>query len=261
MAAFYTGLVKSGFAFGGGLLVTPTLANVISAKESLAIVLPLLFLSDIVNFGLFWGHWDVSVALLPLPGAAVGIILATRVLTRMPEFWLKKTIGILALIFVPVQLARMTLWQDITPAALGSQWITVFGLSVGLFAGIFSTMAHLGGVVTTVYFLLALPTEGINASLVATSTVLYVWMNLLKLFTYSRIGIVNRDILRLIPRLIPMLIVGLLVGKGINMALGGGRVDWFIYAVLALVTVMGFKLVTAKNGSAAPPADVAVDKA
>ena len=89
LAAFYTGLVKSGFAFGGGLLVTPTLATVISARESLAIVLPLLFLSDIVNFGLFWGHWNVSVALLPLPGAAVGIIHATRVLTRMPVLFVK----------------------------------------------------------------------------------------------------------------------------------------------------------------------------
>ena len=107
IAAFYTGLGKSAFAGGVGIGVTPLMAMVYPAKHSLALVLPLLILSDTVNFALYWGEWNAAVAFRLLPGAVVGIIITTRQLVHLPEYWVKKSLGILALVFVPVQIARM----------------------------------------------------------------------------------------------------------------------------------------------------------
>jgi uncharacterized membrane protein YfcA len=261
MASFYVGVTKSGFAGGTGIVVTPLLAMVLPPRDSLAIALPLLLASDIVNFGLFWGKWHLPVVGALLPGAIAGILLGTRILVCLPELWVKRTLAVLALAFVPLQVARMTVWADVGLAFAGGTTGVAVGLAAGFIAGVTSTLAHLGGLVTTVYFLLALPRADINATMVGTATVLYFCMNGMKLITYGRAGIVHRGILRRVPTLLPALLCGLLVGKAINVLLGGRRVDWFIYIVLLLVVAMAARLLTeaprpdAHRPAVAPAAD------
>lgn len=247
IAAFYTGLGKSAFAGGVGIGVTPLMAMVYPAKHSLALVLPLLILSDTVNFYLYWGQWNAAAAFRLLPGAVVGIIITTRQLVHLPEFWVKKSLGMLALVFVPVQIARMTGWVDLQPANLPPTWATALGLGLGLLLGVFSTMGHVGGIISSIYFLLILePGETFPATLVATATVLYFCVNAVKIVTFSRAGLLNRVILRQLPALIPVLAVGLAVGKLINNALGDpSRAKWFVYIMLAIVIIMGWKLIRA----------------
>jgi uncharacterized membrane protein YfcA len=245
IAAFYTGLGKSAFAGGVGIGVTPLMAMVYPAKHSLALVLPLLILSDTVNFYLYWGQWNASAAFRLLPGAVVGIIITTRHLVNLPEYWVKKSLGILALVFVPVQIARMVGWIDFQPANLPITWATALGLCLGLLIGVFTTMGHVGGIISSIYFLLVLePGESFPATLVGTSTVLFFSLNAVKLVTFTRAGLLNRTILRQLPALIPVLAVGLGVGKLINNVLGDpGRARWFVYIMLATVIIMGWKLI------------------
>ncbi|MBM3214978.1 sulfite exporter TauE/SafE family protein [Candidatus Poribacteria bacterium] len=242
MASFYVGVTKSGFAGGTGIVITPLMAMVLRPKESLGLALPLLFLSDIVNFGLYWGQWKWGVVAALLPGSALGIVFATRVLVRLSETWVKRVLGALALFFVPIQILRMTVWHDFTPVLTGSAMNLVAGFGIGFVTGIFSTMAHLGGIITTLYFLLVLPKENINVTMVGCATVIFFWINGIKLITYTRGQIINRDILRMVPPLLPMLAIGLLAGKWVNSLLGGVRVDWFVYIVLVIVSVMAWKL-------------------
>ncbi|GIX08092.1 MAG: hypothetical protein KatS3mg115_2495 [Candidatus Poribacteria bacterium] len=250
VAAFYIGLTKSGFAGGTGILVTPLLAMVFPAKETVALVLPLLFLSDIINFKLYWGTWNLRVVAPVIPGAILGVALATRLLVRLRDDALKRTIGGLALLFLPIQVARMTLWRDLDPALLPLAGVVALGLAAGFLTGVFSTMAHLGGVITTIYFLLMLPPEAkLSATLVGTATLLYFVVNGVKLITYARAGIVHGGILRQIPPLLPPLGLGLLVGKGVNRWFEG-RETAFVAIILAIVAVMGWKLLRTPRLSA-----------
>ena len=255
LSSFVTGLTKSGFAGGTGIIVTPLLATVMTARESLGIALPLLFISDVVNFGLFWGQWDWKAIALVTPGGLVGILLTTRVVVRLPEYWLKKSIGILGLLFIPLQILRMTVWQSFDPGSFSIEAQIALGLITGLATGVFTTMAHVGGMVSTIYFLLVLPKEGINATLVGSATVVYFLLNLLKLVTFTRGGLITKDTMRQVPRMLPMLAVGLLVGKGVNMFFGGSRVDWFIYVVLGIGGVLAWRLLMAPR-----PVEIAMNQ-
>ena len=44
--SFYSGVTKSGFAGGTGIIITPLLAMILRPKESLAIALPLHYLNE-----------------------------------------------------------------------------------------------------------------------------------------------------------------------------------------------------------------------
>ncbi len=227
--------------------VTPLMAMVYPAKHSLALVLPLLILSDTVNFCLYWGQWEAGTAFRLIPGAVVGIIITTRHLVNLPEYWVKKTLGILALVFVPVQIGRMIGWIDLQPANLPPTWAMALGLVLGLLIGVFTTMGHVGGIISSIYFLLVLePGESFPRTLVGTSTILFFSLNAVKIVTFTRAGLLNRTILRQLPALVPVLLVGLAVGKLINNALGdASRAQWFVYIMLATVLVMGWKLIRA----------------
>ena len=258
-AAFYIGLAKAGFGGAVGLVATPLLALVMPAKESVALMLPLLLLTDIANSGMYWGMWNLAAGLWLLPGAVVGTFLATGALVRLSDYWVKKTLGILALAFAPAQLAQIAFFPEWAPGTLHWGWESAaLGLVVGFAVGVFSTIGHVGGVISTMYFLAVLPKENVNTALVGTTTILYFFLNALKMGTYTRAGLLTRATMSRIPRLLPMLALGLLAGKALNASLGGERVDWFIAAALTAVAAMGWKLIrTPKPSAATPPPDPA----
>lgn len=259
-AAFYIGFAKAGFGGAVGLVATPLLALVMPAKRSVALALPLLLLTDIANIGMYWGMWDMTAGLWLLPGGVVGTFMATRALVRLPDYWVKKTLGILALTFAPMQLAQMLIFPEWAPGALELGWSSaLIGLVVGFAVGVFSTIGHVGGIVSTIYFLAVLPKENMNTALVGTTTILFFCLNALKIGTYGRAGLMTREAMRLIPRMLPTLALGLLAGKAVNAALGGDRVDGFILASLIAVAAMGWKLVRSPKPApaATPPSDSA----
>jgi hypothetical protein len=241
-ASFVTGVTKTGFGGVTGLVMTPMLAMILPVKEALALAVPLLILSELVTLALFWGQWDWWRVAEVLPGAVLGILLGTRLLVRIPDLWLKRAVSGLLLVFVPVQIVRMTLWHDLTPALTGSVWGGIIGFGVGFLAGACSTIGNVGGAITTFYLLLTLPKENLNATMVGTTAILFLGINSVKFLTYSRAGVITRRTLRQIPALLPLLGVGLLAGKGVNLLLGGHRIEWFVYSILALVLVMALRL-------------------
>ncbi|MEC7866691.1 MAG: TSUP family transporter, partial [Candidatus Poribacteria bacterium] len=58
IGALLIGITKAGFGGGAGLIVGPMLMLVFPAKESLGMMLPLLFACDVVSLFFYWRKWD-----------------------------------------------------------------------------------------------------------------------------------------------------------------------------------------------------------
>ena len=97
--AFLIGLSKGGLGGTAGALATPLLALVLPADEVIGLILPILMLADIFAVALHWGHWSRKLVLLLIPGALVGVVIGTVLITNAPTETLRTILGIIVLIF------------------------------------------------------------------------------------------------------------------------------------------------------------------
>lgn len=147
LGAFLIGLSKAGFGGGGFLVVTPLLALVLPPKDGLGLMLPLLIATDVMALVRYRGQWDRRCVAVLLPPALLGIALGGELLGVIPSEALMRLIGLLALVFGGAQLyqSRRAAPEQAPPFR---PWI---GALLGFGAGVTSTLAHLGGVLTTVF--------------------------------------------------------------------------------------------------------------
>ena len=238
IATIFIGLSKAGFGGGTGIVATPLLAMVMTAREAIGLMLPLLLMTDILSMLYYWRKWDTPNVIALIPGAIAGIMLGGTVLKDMPEVWLKRTIGVIALLFVLVQT-----WRNFRsrgkddkkrPREISRRYLKGFAAGVG--AGITSTLAHIGGVVVSMYLL---PQGLSNRAYVGTTTAVFFIINATKVPVYLKLGILNGGILRDDLLFLPLLGMGVLSGIFLNRRISKRT---FSYVILALVLISGTKL-------------------
>ncbi|NCY21815.1 sulfite exporter TauE/SafE family protein [bacterium] len=140
LAAICTGLAKSGFG-PFGLLTVILMAEVLPARESTGIVLPLLIFADILGVLSFHEHssWKILRALLP--ATLVGILTGWWIMPRIPADFFGHTLG-----WIILGLIGMILLQRLRPQLLN--WITthpLLGLGCGWAAGLTTMLANAAG--------------------------------------------------------------------------------------------------------------------
>jgi uncharacterized membrane protein YfcA len=226
------GLSKAGFGGGGFLVVTPLLALVLPPKVGLGLMLPLLLATDVMALARYRGQWDRRCVAVLLPPAILGIGLGGELLQVIPSDLLIRVIGLLAVVFGGAQLAqaRRAPSPDAPPFR---PWV---GAALGFSAGVTSTLAHLGGVLTTVFLL---PQRLGPARFVATASLLFFFMNAAKLPAYVRQDLLPAPVWREAGLLLPALIAGILLGFALN-----GRVSprRFNTLIIGIVFVTGIFL-------------------
>ncbi|MDE0684714.1 MAG: TSUP family transporter, partial [Candidatus Poribacteria bacterium] len=87
------------------------------------------------------------------------------------------------------------------------------GLLAGMFAGAFSTLAHMGGLVVVMYLL---PQRLSNTAFVATTTATYFSLNLIKIPFYYQLDLFSFEILVEAIALLPFIGLGVLTGISLN---------------------------------------------
>ncbi len=215
--AWLTGVSKAGFGGGIGMIVVPMFTHFRSARNVIGLMLLLLFSTDIFSLRYYWKLWHrQSVTPLAL-GSLFGIVLASLILKDISDVHLKKVIGGIACLFALLEFLR-PYWQ---PRLRGSgrlvettfRFKTWQGLVAGIFAGVFSTLAHMGGLVVIIYLL---PQRLGNITFVATTTATYFLLNTVKIPFYYQLGLFSFEILIEAVALLPFIALGVLTGIALN---------------------------------------------
>ena len=213
LAVLVTGIAKSGFGGGVGILAVPLMAAAIDAGNALGVMLPILIAADVAAV---WQHRhhraaDQGTGLLRpcLLGGAAGIIGATGLLKLYQgaasfAALLSATVGAVCLALVALQLYRLA-GGRVPRIPAGRRT----GAAVGGLAGFVSTLAHAAGPVMSVYLL---DQRLKKAELVGTLVVFFFVLNLMKMPGYLALGVIDGDTLRASALLLPLVPVGAVLG-------------------------------------------------
>lgn len=199
------GLSKGGL--GGPLpvsLVIPILALVMDVREAVPLILPFLIFADWFALRAYWKQWNYYYIKLMLPSALLGAIMGGLLLSAIPAIGLKILIGIFTLIVLIYKLLSDRLdtinYKHQNWHGYIASWASAFS----------STLANSGGPPFTIYMLLQ-RVEPI--SFIATTTLYFTIVNLLKVPIFLWQGLVDFDLLFSVIWALPLIPLGVWIGR------------------------------------------------
>ena len=199
------------------MIVVPLFTQFRPARNVVALMLPLLYSTDVISLGHYWKQWDRKNIWQLVPGAIIGIVLASFVLNDLSNEHLKKIIGGIACLFAVLEFLRARTRQSKNTDSSDEPQVFQFkawhGVLLGILGGIFSTLAHMAGPVIVMYLL---PQRLGNRTFVATTTLLYFFINMAKIPAYFHLGLFSWDILIEAIALLPFVGLGVQVGVFLN---------------------------------------------
>lgn len=197
-----TGISKSGFAGGAGVVAVPILALVMPIPAATALMLPLLLVMDARTVMLYrqsvqWQSlWSIITA------AVAGIALAGFALAALPAAQLQMVLAVFCLVFAS--------WQQLTPLLgqlPGAAWLW------GGISGVSSTLLHAGGPPITIYFL----SRQIEKRVwLAQASVFFAVMNVIKIVPYTLNGQWQASLFWLDLALVPAALIGVRAGYALQ---------------------------------------------
>lgn len=199
---FLTGISKSGFAGGAGVVAVPLLALLIPPAQAVVLVLPLLLLMDLQTIR--YHRHNLALAELGrlIPAALLGVCAGSYLLQDLSDALLQLMLGALCLLFAAVQLWRPSAH---TPRAAG--WL------FGGIAGLTSTLIHAGGPPLNMY----LATRNLNrARWISTAAIFFFCTNLIKVAAYAVIDIWQPELFLMSLVLFPAAMAGVYAGHRIQ---------------------------------------------
>jgi len=232
LAVILVGVSKGGLS-GLGTLGTPLLAMVLPPAVAAAVLLPVLISQDIVSVWSFRRTWDRWIVAWMLPGAVVGIALATVFAAVVDENMLKLLLGTISLAF-----GLYRLWVErggrITAASNSPGWV---GALFGVATGITSQVAHAGG---PPFQMWVTPRKLDHESFIGTTAILFAAINWLKVPGYILLGSLNRETFTAAVLLMPLAVVSTLVTLKLIRRMQSQRFYTIVYLLMVL---LGVKLI------------------
>jgi uncharacterized membrane protein YfcA len=233
------GISKAGFGTGVGILATPLLTLAVPASQAVAILLPLLILTDLFSMYHYRLRFHRHSIILLLPAAVVGIVAGSIFFGyfRANERFLQIAMGILALSFVLFQAFRTM----ILGAAVTRKPGAIAGTLMGAMSGFISTIGHAGGPPISIYLL---PQRLPRDLFVGTTVIFFAAVNLVKLIPYYFLGLFRGVDPVVVILLAPLTYVGVKLGISLNRRFTD---LWFNRFVYAMLFVTGFQLIVGRS--------------
>ncbi|MGO2006644.1 sulfite exporter TauE/SafE family protein [Vreelandella alkaliphila] len=228
VAVLLTGISKSGFAGGVGVVAVPLISLKASPTFAVAVMLPLLIVMDVFSLKAWWRQRVDRLLLLMFPPAILGVAVGYFTYGWFDEALLKLLLGICSVLF--------GLWGLFKPlrGKLLPGWV---GRLCGGIAGFTSFIAHAGGPPLNFYLLQCQLTK---QQFLGTAVVFLAITNLVKLVPYTLLGLVNVDNLTIALLLMPVAWLGGRLGLVIQKRIDG---EVFFGIILCLLVLLGIRLI------------------
>ena len=230
LAVLITGISKSGFAGGLGVLAVPAMSLFVAPQMAAAIMLPILCAIDIANIWRYRQTWVRRYVALLLPGAFVGLALGAATFRWLDADLLRIGVGLLSLWFVLDYLLQ----GRSRASTMGGGTAAAFGF--GALSGLTSFVAHAGGPPVKAFLL----SRNMDKSVfVGTNSVFFFVINQIKLVPYFLLGQFSVETLTISLMLAPFVPIGILIGFRLHRLVSQDRFTAIAYTLLSLA---GLKL-------------------
>ena len=197
------GIAKSGLGGSIALISIPLMTVVMPLGQALAIILPILILSDFIAVYRFRKEFDPEILKLIVPFAAVGIFIGSITFSYFSEDLLKFILGLMGFLFS----SHYFLFKrnEITPA----KKTFLKGSICSTIAGFTSFCVHAGGTPTSIYLL---PLRLKKNIYVGTRVIFFTFVNLIKFPFYIHLSMVTFESFKQSLILFPLSVLGILIG-------------------------------------------------
>lgn len=235
LGIFLVGLSKAGFGGGLGILTTPLAVIAFSRMEktpvfAIGVVLPLLCAADMFSIYYYRGKARKENLKFLLPGVVVGTIIGLMLIDRFSARQMNVAIGIICIGFVLFQLGKEKIF-----AAEGT-FAPNHGIGVpcGIGAGITSTFANGAGPLVAMFLI---PQRLSKEAYVATTALVFAWINWIKVVFFVPAGIITWETLRASVMLLVWVPLGVWAGLWLNRLIPERVFVKFVYAFTFLTGV------------------------
>lgn len=230
-AVLIFGISKGGFGGGLGIAAVPLLAMVVAPSTAAGILLPLLLVMDVIGIWAYRRRFDRRIIQAMLPGALVGILLASLVFGYLDDEIVRVLLGLIASVFAADYFLRN---KAAVPAKPHRPRLAAFWAAV---AGFTSTVAHAGGPPANIYLL---PLKLDKTVFVGSMIVLFALVNAAKVLPYALLGLFGDENLLASLTLAPIAAGGMLAGIWLH-----DKVDQHLFYRICYILVLltGLRLI------------------
>ncbi len=201
-AVLLLGISKSGFGAGFGSLAVPMMALAVTVPQAVAILMPVLFLMDVLGLAVFRKNFDKKLLGFLVPFALLGTVIGTLLFKLLDSHMVAGIVGIFTLVFLAQRLAFPPSPDSPPPP----KWL---GAILTTTSGFTSFIAHAGSPPLNAY---VLPLRLSPIHFTATMAFLFFVVNLSKWIPYAWLGLLDLRNMSTSLVLIPFAPIGVWMG-------------------------------------------------
>ena len=218
-----TGISKSGFGGGIGVVAVPMMAPFIGGEQAIGILLPILLLMDVLTIRIYRHYFTWKLLKPVVPGIIVGIFAGAALLGVVSERGVQAIIGLMG-----IWVLAQRRWPVLGGAGKqGSSSGPLKAHFLGTMGGVGSVLAHAGAAPMQAHYLTLNVSKDVYLAQMA---VAFGLMNAVKLIPYAYLGLLNPEIGTLTLMLIPLAFVGTWLGRWMSK-----RVDSAVFFRIMMV--------------------------
>ncbi|MCG3147254.1 MAG: hypothetical protein PCFJNLEI_00693 [Verrucomicrobiae bacterium] len=229
LGAFLAGVSKTGIA-GLGILTVAIYANVLPAKESTGLILPMLIAADVIAVVSYRRHAVWSHMWKLFPWVAGGVVLGYFAMGRISNVGVRYAIGTILLVMTALHCWRKWRQSENVPHAW---WVAA---ATGLLAGFTTMMANAAGPIMVLYWLaLGLP----KMEFLGTGAWYFLIINVFKVPFSYHLGLITPASLQFNLWMLPAIVAGTLMGRVFVQRINQ---TWFEILALGLTLIAAIRL-------------------
>ncbi|PSR24509.1 MAG: hypothetical protein C7B47_14680 [Sulfobacillus thermosulfidooxidans] len=230
LAGFVASLTSAAIGVGGGLLVMPILVLIFPPRLVIATTAPMFWANAIFTLYLYRKTFWIKRAAVLIPGVIIGILIGTDFVQIASPVILRRTIGIIALVFLALSVFLSS--QGRKRIVELPMWI---GVPASLLSGVVSSLSNIGGTFLSIFIIQG---DVEPARFVGAMAFFYFIMTSVKMIVFSSTGLLTW---KEIPWVIPSvggIALGAVLGKTINRHISPQNFRFLIMGIVSFSSIL-----------------------